>query len=107
MNEEIKLNKRQPTWNYILNDLALYSLMTKVIHSEETTNQEKFDFMYQIELLQQENARLKDKINMAIKYYESNQQECVIGRNKDDKLIKEYYLPAQCSKKMLDILKEN
>lgn len=57
--------------------------------------------------LQQENARLKDKINMAIKYYESNQQECVIGRNKDDKLIKEYYLPAQCSKKMLDILKEN
>ena len=57
--------------------------------------------------LQQENARLKDKIDMAIKYYESNQQECVIGRNKDDKLIKEYYLPAQCSKKMLDILKEN
>ena len=55
--------------------------------------------------LQQENARLKDKIDMAIKYYETNQQECVIGRNKDDKLIKEYYLPAQCSKKMLDILK--
>ena len=63
MNEKIKLNKRQPTWNYILNDLALYSLMTKVIHSEEATNQEKFDFMYQIELLQQENARLKDKLN--------------------------------------------
>lgn len=62
MNEEIKLNKRQPTWNYILNDLALYSLMTKVIHSEKVTDQEKFDFMYQIELLQQENARLKDKI---------------------------------------------
>ena len=62
MNEKIKLNKRQPTWNYILNDLALYSLMTKVIHSEEATNQEKFDFMYQIELLQQENARLKDKL---------------------------------------------
>ena len=62
MNEKIKLNKRQPTWNYILNDLALYSLMAKVIHSEEATNQEKFDFMYQIELLQQENARLKDKL---------------------------------------------
>ena len=57
--------------------------------------------------LEKENARLKDKINMAIKYYELNQQECVIGRNKDEKLIKEYYLPAQCSKKMLDILKEN
>ena len=59
------------------------------------------------ERLEQENTRLKDKINMAIEYYEANQQECVIGRNKDDKLIKEYYLPAQCSKKMLDILKEN
>lgn len=57
--------------------------------------------------LEKENEQLKDKINMAIKYYETNQQECVIGRNKDDKLIKEYYLPAQCSKKMLDILKEN
>ena len=68
MNEEIKLNKRQPTWNYILNDLALYSLMTKVIHSEEATNQEKFDFMYQIELLQQENARLKDKIEKAVEH---------------------------------------
>ena len=56
--------------------------------------------------LHQENERLKDKINMAIEYYEANQQECVIGRNKDDKLIKEYYLPAQCSKKMLDILKK-
>lgn len=60
-----------------------------------------------IKKIQQENARLKDKINMAIEYYEANQQECVIGRNKDEKLIKEYYLPAQCSKKMLDILKEN
>ena len=61
----------------------------------------------EIEDLKKENARLKDKIKMAIKYYELNQQECVIGRNKDEKLIKEYYLPAQCSKKMLDILKEN
>ena len=63
--------------------------------------------LLEIKQLQQENAQLKDKINMAIKYYEANQQECVIGRNKDEKLIKEYYLPAQCSKKMLDILKEN
>ena len=60
-----------------------------------------------IELLEKENARLKDKINMAIEYYEANQQECVIGRTKDEKLIKDYYLPAQCSKKLLDILKEN
>ena len=43
----------------------------------------------EFENLQQENTQLKDKIDMAIEYYEANQQECVIGRNKDDKLIKE------------------
>ena len=75
MNDRIKLNKRQPTWNYILNDLALYSLMAKVIHSEEATNQEKFDFMYQIELLQQENARLKDKIEKAINFVDKYMDE--------------------------------
>ena len=76
---------------------SMYDAIFDKIHTLKTENEQ----------LKQENARLKDKINMAIKYYESNQQECVIGRNKDDKLIKEYYLPAQCSKKMLDILKEN
>ena len=59
-------NKKKPTLNYIINDLALYSLMTKVIHSEEATNQEKFDFMYQIELLQQEKARMKEIENKLI-----------------------------------------
>lgn len=54
-----------------------------------------------------EKNNLQTRIDKAIKYYEENQQECVIGRNKDGKLIKEYYLPSQCSKKMLDILKEN
>ena len=54
-----------------------------------------------------EKQILQNRIDKAIKYYEANQQECVIGRNKDGKLIKEYYLPAQCSKKMLDILKES
>ena len=59
-----------------------------------------------IQVILKENQKYKELIDKAIKYYESNQQECVIGRNKDEKLIKEYYLPAQCSKKMLDILKE-
>lgn len=83
------------TGKVIINNIEITSVedWEKVIHSTVE--------------LQQENARLKDKINMAIKYYELNQHECVIGRNKDEKLIKEYYLPAQCSKKLLDILKEN
>ena len=76
---------------------SMYDAIFDKIHALKTENEQ----------LKQENARLKDKINMAIEYYETNQQECVIGRNKDDKLIKEYYLPAQCSKKLLDILKEN
>ena len=48
---------------------------------------------------------LQSKIDKAIEYYETHQQECVIGRNKDEKLIKDYYLPAQCSKKLYEILK--
>lgn len=72
------------------------------------TDFEKFCVQHckDIEEILEENQKYKDLIDKAIKYYESNQQECVIGRNKDEKLIKEYYLPAQCSKKMLDILKE-
>ena len=76
---------------------SMYDAIFDKIHALKTEKEQ----------LKQENTQLKDKINMAIEYYEANQQECVIGRNKDEKLIKEYYLPAQCSKKMLDILKEN
>ena len=76
---------------------SMYDAIFDKIHALKTENEQ----------LKQENTRLKDKIDMAIEYYEANQQECVIGRNKDEKLIKEYYLPAQCSKKLLDILKEN
>ena len=75
-----------------------------------TTNklQDVVDFLEDNEIEYEEYYAedLQNRIDKAIKYYEANQQECVIGRNKDDKLIKEYYLPAQYSKKMLDILKE-
>lgn len=78
MNEEIKLTKREPTWNYILNDLALYSLMTKVIHSECATYQDKFDLMYQIELLQKQNKELKERdliIAMELEKHQNNWNE--------------------------------
>lgn len=75
---------------------SMYDAIFDKIHALKTENEQ----------LKQENARSKDKINMAIKYYELNQQECVIGRNKDEKLIKDYYLPAQCSKKLIEILKD-
>lgn len=48
---------------------------------------------------------LNDKINRAINFFETYKQECVIGRTRDEKLIKDYYLPAHLSKKMINILK--
>lgn len=75
MKQEIKLTKREPTWNYILNDLALYSLMTKVIHSEVATYQDKFDLMYQIELLQKQNTELKDNWNKLKEWLEEQEDK--------------------------------
>lgn len=57
-----------------------------------------------IDDLKKENEKLRQKIDKAIEYYKIHQQECVIGRNKDEKLIKDYYLPSQCSKVLLNIL---
>ena len=48
---------------------------------------------------------LNNKINKAIDFYETYKQECVIGRTRDEKLIKDYYLPAQLIKVLIKILK--
>lgn len=81
MKKEIKLEKRKPTWNYILNDIALYSLLIKVIHSNSATSQEKFDLMYQVELLQSQLKAKEEVIKEAIDcldeyFYESY---CYVG----------------------------
>lgn len=47
----------------------------------------------------------KARIDKAIKFYNTYKQECVIGRTKEEELIKEYYLPAHFSKDLIDILK--
>ena len=87
----------------IVNTLPQWDVIKLIIGIQEELKCAKEDNLYQL----RKNKDLQNRIDKAIKYYELNQQECVIGRNKDDKLIKEYYLPAQCSKKMLDILKES
>jgi len=56
-------------------------------------------------MLLEENNDLKQKIHMAIMFYETHKQECVIGRTRDERLIKDYYLPARLSKKLIEILK--
>lgn len=68
MKEEIKLEKRKPTWNYILNDIALYDLLIKVIFSESATSQEKFDLMYQVKLLQSQLKAKEEVIKEAREY---------------------------------------
>ena len=54
--------------------------------------------------LKKENEDYKSRVEKAVEYYKIHKQECVIGRNRDGKLIKDYYLPAQHSKVLLNIL---
>lgn len=63
-NYAIKLEKRKPTFDYILNDLALSSLLIKCVHSDSASYQEKFDLQYQIKLMQKEIERLNNIINL-------------------------------------------
>ncbi len=65
MNNELK-----PTWNYILNDLALYSLLIKVAYSEDVTKQDKVDLEHQIKLLQQKVNQLEEEKANEHKKYE-------------------------------------
>ena len=58
MTNEIKLEKRKPTFDYILNDLAFDSLMFRVVNGIGSS-QDKFDFDYQVKLMQKEISRLR------------------------------------------------
>ena len=65
----------KPTWNYILNDLALYSLFTRVAYSEDVPKQDKVDLEHQIKLLQQKVNQLETNRDEAIEYIKNNIQE--------------------------------
>ena len=56
--------------------------------------------------LKEEYKKQKEAIDKAITFYETNKQECVIGRTGEGKLRKGCYLPAHLSKTLIDILKE-
>lgn len=64
--------ERKPTWNYILNDLALYSLLTKVLYSENVIHQDKIDLEHQMKLLQQERDKYKSIVEELKKYLKEN-----------------------------------
>lgn len=60
------MDNKKPTWDYILNDMAFNSLLTKCLYSEYPNSQDKYDLEYQIKLIQnnanEEIVKLKNKI---------------------------------------------
>lgn len=50
-------------YNYILNDLALSSLITKCLYNENANYSDKEELKNQIKLIQQESKQLKDNWN--------------------------------------------
>lgn len=89
-----------------MNELEIRKIAKEEFISNVMNNLDSTLIFTYIQNLEQKVNNLQSKIDKAIEYYETHQQECVIGRNKDDKLIKDYYLPAQCSKKLYEFLKE-
>lgn len=67
------MNKeRKPTFNYILNDMALLSLLTICLYSEYSTEQDKYDLEYQVKLLLENETKLKKEKYDAIEYIKNN-----------------------------------
>lgn len=53
----------EPKFNYILNDLALSNLIIRNLYSKDVTYDDKRELENQIELIQQENQELKEKLD--------------------------------------------
>jgi hypothetical protein len=71
------MNKeRKPTFNYILNDMALLSLLTICLYSEHPSEQDKYDLEYQVKLLLESETKLrKEMIKQQYGDIEQLQQE--------------------------------
>ena len=74
-------------FNYILNDLALSSLITKCLHSENANYSDKEELENQIKLIQQENKQLKDNWNKLKEYCKENTLCYEVGDDENTKLI--------------------
>ena len=70
----LDLKKRKPTFDYILNDLAFESLKLKVIHGI-ASNQDKFDFDYQLKLKDKEIERSNNIIKSLFDYCKEQQEK--------------------------------
>lgn len=86
---KIELKERKPTFDYILNDLALSNLVFNVVNGI-ASSQDKFDFEYQVKLMEKELSRLKSQLQLKEAELEERKKE-IIGQDKYiDKLKKEY-----------------
>ena len=66
------MNKeRKPTFNYILNDMAVLSLLINCLYSEYPSEQDKYDLEYQVKLLLENETKLKKEKYEAIEYIKS------------------------------------
>lgn len=93
MNDEIKkikLEKRKPTFDYILNDLAFDTLMFRVVNGI-ASSQNRFDFYYQIKLMQQEISHLRQNKARTLEYIENNRirEKCIVDVNTLEGLLNE------------------
>lgn len=71
------MNKeRKPTFNYILNDMALLSLLIKCLYSEYPSEQDKYDLEYQVKLLLENETKLKKEKYKIIEYIVKN---CILS----------------------------
>ena len=72
--KEIKLEKRKPTFDYILNDLAFDSLMFRVVNGI-ASSQDRFDFDYQVKLMQKEISHLRQNKARTLEYIKDRLEE--------------------------------
>ena len=70
------MNKeRKPTFDYILNDMALLSLLVRCLYSEYPSEQDKYDLEYQVKLLLENETKLKKEKYKAIEYIKEHKDE--------------------------------
>ena len=86
-------------FNYILNDLAFDTLVTKCLYGEPTDEDVK-ECENQIELLKQENQQLQNKVD------KTKMISLQLRTHLSNWLFKEGYMGGERTKKLLDELDE-
>ena len=95
-----KINKNLKIIDSLLMENGFYKYISKVVNIEDGTSQ-LYDNLKQ---LQQENARLKEKIDKAVEYIKTN---CKEWENDDYDVTLYYSLNQNECDELLEILKDN